>query len=165
MQELAGLQGMREAARALHAYTGRHMARLQRLLQASYLLDFTLDRLNVVVPLEVGLCCSQPTVLASGDLTHALMQVQDQESNPAASTPTQGVGSRLKSRVPMAASVPEAQPAAASHSVQPSLPEAAAEPATLPATAKPYAALKRKKQRLPGAACKAEAFRDNGIEV
>ena len=53
LQELAALQGMREAAQALQAYTGRHMARLNRLLQASYLLDFTLDRLSVVAPLEV----------------------------------------------------------------------------------------------------------------
>ena len=54
MQELAALPGIKEAARAVQAYTERHMARLNRLLQASFLLDFTLDRAQILSPLEVG---------------------------------------------------------------------------------------------------------------
>lgn len=62
---------MREASQALLAYTGRHMARLNRLVQASYLLDFTLDRLNVVAPLEVCLLVQPSRLRCLGRTLHA----------------------------------------------------------------------------------------------
>ena len=56
------MPGIREAARAVQAYTERHMARLNRLLQASFLLDFTLDRAHILSPLEASPClCGFPT--------------------------------------------------------------------------------------------------------
>ena len=56
------MPGMREAARAVQAYTERHVARLNRLLQASFLLDFTLDRAHILSPLEASPClCGYPT--------------------------------------------------------------------------------------------------------
>ena len=53
LQELAAVPGVKEAARAVQAYTERHLARLGRLLQASFLLDFTLDRAQILSPLQV----------------------------------------------------------------------------------------------------------------
>lgn len=55
VQELQKVPGIEDLANALLAYTQRHLARMDRLLRSSYLLDYTLDRLNVLSPLEVNL--------------------------------------------------------------------------------------------------------------
>lgn len=52
MQRLAKVPGVGDLAGALTAYTQRHMSRLDRLLRSSFLLDYTLDRLNVLSPLD-----------------------------------------------------------------------------------------------------------------
>ena len=51
VQELTKVKGVSETAAAVIAYTERHLARMDRLLRSSFLLDYTLDRLHVVSPL------------------------------------------------------------------------------------------------------------------
>ena len=53
MQELEKVPRIAETTGALMAYTHRHLSRMDRLLRSSYLLDYTLDRLNVLSPLKM----------------------------------------------------------------------------------------------------------------
>ena len=50
MQDLLAVPGLQDLLAGLGIYSQRHMTRLDQLLRSSFLLDFTLARLQVVTP-------------------------------------------------------------------------------------------------------------------
>ena len=65
MQTLLGVPGMSELVEALLSYTQRHFARVDRLVRASFLVDYTLLAMNVVLP-DAAAAAEQPTALELG---------------------------------------------------------------------------------------------------
>ena len=53
-QSLMDVPGIEELLAGMAAYTQRHIARMDRLLRSSFLVDYTLARLQVVTPLPAS---------------------------------------------------------------------------------------------------------------
>ena len=66
MQTLLGVPGMSELVEALLSYTQRHFSRVDRLVRASFLVDYTLLAMNVVLP-DAAAAAEQPTALELKD--------------------------------------------------------------------------------------------------
>ncbi len=62
VQALLKIPGMQDLIEALASYTQRHFARMDRLVRSSFLLDYTLASMNVLMP------GGGPEVLAADDL-------------------------------------------------------------------------------------------------
>jgi len=62
LQVLLKVPGMQDLVEALASYTQRHFARMDRLVRSSFLLDYTLASVNVLMPEEA------PEVLAADHL-------------------------------------------------------------------------------------------------
>ena len=65
MQTLLGVPGMSELVEALLSYTQRHFARVDRLVRASFLVDYTLLAMNVVLQ-DAAAAAEQPAALELG---------------------------------------------------------------------------------------------------
>ena len=62
VQTLLGVPGMSELVEALLSYTQRHFARVNRLVRASFLVDYTLLAMNVVLP-DAAATAERPAAL------------------------------------------------------------------------------------------------------
>ena len=62
VQTLLGVPGMSELVEALLSYTQRHFARVDRLVRASFLVDYTLSAMKVVLP-DAAAAAEQPAAL------------------------------------------------------------------------------------------------------
>ncbi|KAK9809563.1 hypothetical protein WJX73_002217 [Symbiochloris irregularis] len=100
LDDVEKVRGIGDTATALAAYTQRHLARMDRLLRASYLLDYTLERLHVLTPLDT---LGGPP----------LQQAAEKDAAVAPATPEH---SSEPPQSPMVAAVPSAlRPAPAAH--------------------------------------------------
>ena len=103
LQVLLSLPGMQDLLEALASYTQRHFVRIDRLVRSSFLLDYTLSSMNVIMP-EADCSVSegmqllhapslQPTTVAVSDANTADGSTQAalaEQSIPAQQTPGEG---------------------------------------------------------------------------
>lgn len=76
MQALLQLPGMQDLVEALASYTQRHFVRIDRLVRSSFLLDYTLASMNVIMPEADGMDAQSIPMIDDTDASLQQAEVQ-----------------------------------------------------------------------------------------